>query len=141
MENHDGLYQDLLKVASGEPGLLFRAPEDNQHHDYKPQWDYIVDENPNSEFAQLATAAARGIYKRTKEPFEVWAVKFTADEDQSDAVAMYVYGTCGYPVILLDLERHRGYEDQLGKSIDHELKHALQEAEGRNFDEDEAEED
>ena len=137
----NSLYNDLVKIANGEPGLLFRAPEDNQHHDYDPQWDYIVDENPDPQLAALATAAAKGIYRRTKQPFEVWAVTFSDDPDQNDAVAMYIDGTCGYPVILLDLEKHRGYEDQFWKSIDHELKHALQEAEGRYYDEDEAEDD
>jgi len=44
--------------------------------------------------------------------------------------SMYIDGTCGYPVILIDLEAHRGYEDQIGKSINHELRHAIQDAEG-----------
>lgn len=63
------------------------------------------------------------------------------DLTEYDAVAMYIDGTCGYPVVLVDLEAHRGYENQLGKSIDHELKHAIQENEGREYDEDEAEDD
>jgi hypothetical protein len=54
---------------------------------------------------------------------------------------MYIDGTCGYPVVLVDLNKHRGYENQIGKSIDHELKHAIQDAEGRDYDEEEAEED
>ena len=124
------------KSASAEPGLLFRAPEDNQHHDYIPSWDYEIDETPDPELSRIATAAAKTIYTKSKEPFELWACKL-----EPDAVAIYINGTCGYPVILLDLEKHRGYEDQLWKSIDHELKHAVQEAEGRDFDEEEAESD
>ena len=127
--------------AASEPGLLFRAPEDNGAHDYEPSWDYVVDERPDPGLAALAGGVARGIYARTGDPFELWAVRFTDDEDQKGAVAMYVDGTCGFPVVLIDLEAHRGYEDQIGKSVEHELRHALQDVEGRGYDEDEAESD
>jgi hypothetical protein len=123
-------------ASSDELGLLWRAPEDNQCHDYMPSWDYEVDENPDPELSRIAISAAKRIYARSKEPFELWAGKL-----EPDTVAIYINGTCGYPVILLDLDKHRGYEDQLWKSIDHELKHALQESEGRGYDEEEAEED
>lgn len=139
MDSHDWVFEAM---AAGEPGLIFDVPEyRGTCHDYEPQWDYVVDEQPDPELFQKAVAAAKTIYARTKTPFECWAVKFTDDEDQNNAVAMYINGTCGYPVILLDLEKHRGYEDQFYKSIDHELKHAIQESEGRDFDEDEAEDD
>jgi hypothetical protein len=126
------------RVASAdEPGLLWRAPEDNGHHDYQPSWDYEPREEHDPEFAKLAIRAAQSEYQRTKQPFELWDVDLT----HTGAVAMYINGTCGYPVVLVDLEAHRGYEDQLGKSINHELKHAIQEREGREYDEDEAESD
>src|ERR1035437_499551 len=128
------MFEDILNAAenacgktASEPGLLFRAPEDNQHHDYQPSWDYEIDECPDRKLAQIASTAAQNIYSRGKEPFELWACKL-----EPDAVAIYIDGTCGYPVVLVDLEKHRGYEDQIGKSIAHELKHAIQDAEGRD---------
>jgi hypothetical protein len=124
------------KKITLEPGLLFRAPEDNDAHDYQPSWDYMVQTHPDEELAALASEAAKRIYQRTKQPFECWACELPAG-----AVAMYINGTCGYPVVLLDLEMHRDHTDQFYKSIDHELKHAVQEMEGRDFDEDEAEDD
>lgn len=116
-----------------EPGLLFRAPEQNLAHDYEPNWDYEVDENPDPALAKLAADVAKKIYERTKYPFELWACNL------DDSVGIYVDGTGGYPVILIDLEQHRGYENQIGQTINHELKHAEQDQEGRDYDEDEAE--
>jgi 8-oxo-dGTP pyrophosphatase MutT (NUDIX family) len=133
----DFFFSEESKTAStDEPGLLFRAPEDNTAHDYQPSWDYMVQTHPDPELAALASEAAKRIYQRTKQPFECWACELPAG-----AVAMYINGTCGYPVVLLDLEMHRDHTDQFYKSIDHELKHAVQEREGRDFDEDEAEDD
>jgi hypothetical protein len=129
----------LLKKANESAALLWRAPEDNERHDYQPSWDYELNETPDPELAAMAREAAVRVYQRTKVPFELWAVDLNTASH--DAVAMYVDGTCGYPVVLVDLEQHRGYEDQFGKSIDHELKHALQESEGREYSEEEAEQD
>lgn len=125
------------KQAAKEPGLIFRAPEDNQHHDYQVAWDYVVRENSDPNLMRFAQQVAKGAYQNTKQPFELWDV----DLSDEGAVAMYIDGTCGYPVVLIDLEAHREYQDQIGKSIYHELKHAIQDAEGRSYDEDEAEED
>jgi hypothetical protein len=129
----------LLKKANESAALLWRAPEDNERHDYQPSWDYELNETPDPELAAAAKEAAVRVYQRTKVPFELWAVDLNTASH--DAVAMYVDGTCGYPVVLVDLEQHRGYEDQFGKSIDHELKHAIQESEGREYSEEEAEQD
>jgi hypothetical protein len=126
------------KTASAdEPGLLWRAPEDNGHHDYQPSWDYEPRANSDPELAELAVGVAQRLYQRTKQPFELWDV----DLSHLNAVAMYIDGTCGYPVVLIDLEAHRDYPMGIGKSIDHELKHAIQDSEGREYDEEEAESD
>lgn len=123
-------------ASADEPGLLWRAPEPNERHDYQPSWDYEPRENSDPELAHLAVEIAKRIYQRTKQPFELWDV----DLSHLGSVATYIDGTCGYPVVLIDLEAHRGYEDQIGKSIDHELKHAVQDCEQREYDETEAEE-
>ena len=130
--------QEEPKIASAaEPGLLWRAPEDNDRHDYQPSWDYEPRAENDPELVGYAVQIAKQIYQRTKQPFELWDVDMT----ERGAVAMYIDGTCGYPVVLIDLEAHRGYENQIGKSIDHELRHAIQDANARDYDEDEAESD
>jgi GNAT superfamily N-acetyltransferase len=120
-----------------EYGLLYRAPEEQLAHDYHPSWDQIEDENINPEAAAIVKKICERIYSETQMPFEVWAVQLP-----KEAVAMYINGTSGYPVILLDLAKHVGYEDQYWQSIVHELRHAEQEANSEgdaNFDEEEAE--
>ena len=133
MENYLNILQ-AAAAAKGEPGLLYRAPEENDCHDYDPSWEYEVDESPDKALARMATSVARGIYKNTKQPFELWACKL-----DPNTVAVYVDGTGGYPVILIDLEKHRDYQDQIGKTIYHELKHAEQDQNQCGYDEDEAE--
>jgi len=123
------------QASADEPGLLWRAPEDNERHDYQPSWDYEPRAEQDPELAAIAIMCAKGEYQRTKQPFELHDVDLT----HTDAVAMYIDGTCGYPVVLIDLEAHRDYPKGIGKSIDHELKHAIQDREGREYDEDEAE--
>lgn len=115
---------------------IFRAPEENLCHDYAPSWDYNLDESPDPALAGMAARVAKMIYERSKQPFELWACKL----DEGTA-ALYIDGTGGFPVICIDLEKHRDYRDQIGKTIYHELKHAEQDQNGCEYDEDEAEED
>ena len=141
--------EEVTKISAfsneeGEEGLLFRS-DGEKMHDYDPHWDYEVDENPNPKLAQLATDVSKGIYARLKANgtidkwmfgFEVWAASLPVG-----TVATYISGTYDFPVILIDLNMHEGeYEDQIGVSISHELKHAEQESADEEFDEDEAEE-
>jgi ADP-ribose pyrophosphatase YjhB (NUDIX family) len=126
-----------INASADEPGLLWRAPEDNGRHDYQPSWDYEPRSEQNPELAAMAIQCAKAEYQRTKQPFELHDI----DLSHLGAVAMYIDGTCGYPVVLIDLEAHRDHADQIGKSINHELKHAIQDAEKREYDEEEAEAD
>lgn len=144
MFDYGDVYNDLLKIASEEAGLLFRSDGDKSH-DYNPNWDYNVDENPPAEAARIARDAsakiyadlvAKGVIDQAMFGFEVWAVKL-----ENNAVGMYISGTYDFPVVLVDLNKHRGYEDQIEKTIRHELKHAVQQSEDRELDEDEAEAD
>jgi GNAT superfamily N-acetyltransferase len=118
-----------------EPGLLYQSPGDSseKYHDYNPNWDYEIDETPDPTMAATVKSICGRIFAKTNVPFQVWAAKLGND------VGTYINGTTGYPVILIDLENHRGSEDQFGKTISHELKHHEQEDAGRDFDEDEAE--
>jgi hypothetical protein len=137
----------MLKLASGEPGLLFRGGNPiNKNHDYEPSWDYEVDEEPPPNLARMATEVSKHFFQELKSKkiidnwmmgFEVWA----ANLQDTGAVAMYISGTHDWPVVLIDLRQHIGYEDQIGKSLHHELIHAVQEAKEEEFNEDEAEDD
>jgi hypothetical protein len=129
-----------------EAGLLFRSYGERLH-DYDPDWDYEIDEDPDPTLAKMAIEAARQVYAELRSRgvigdwmygFEVWAVHI-----ETDHVAMYVGGTSSFPVVLLDLEKHHGYESQFVQSIKHELKHAEQQSidPDTEGDEDEAEED
>jgi hypothetical protein len=139
-------FDDLLRVVAGddvpEPALLYRSPEPNDAHDYEPEWDYTLDGHPDKEMAKLTKHICERIYTSDPNPdirgfaFEVWAAKL-----EPGTVAVYIHGTYGFPVVLIDLEKHREYQDQIGKTILHELKHSIQDGDGRDYDEDEAEDD
>ena len=128
--------QGSVKTANedeGMPVLIWRAPEDQSAHDYDPSWDYELAAPPTPDQSRLVATMANALYKSSGQPFEVYAA------DLGDAVAMYISGTSGYPCILIDINGHKGYEDQFYQSMAHELQHGVQEHEGRDFDEDEAE--
>lgn len=147
MSDCNSLYFELIKIASGEPGLLFRAGNEvDKGHDYDPAWDYEIDETPPQELAAIAQKVCQSYYAELQRKgiiddwmfgFEVWA----ANLGEHDAVAMYINGTYSWPVVLIDLRAHQGYADQIGKSIYHELIHAVQESKDEEFDEDTAEDD
>jgi hypothetical protein len=134
-------------ATEAEPGLIYRSSGvEEKNHDYQPSWDYEIDEQPNPELAKIAAQCAQSEYAALKAKgiiddwmfgFEVWAVDLSAH----NAVGMYINGTYDFPVILIDLNAHVGYEDQIGKTINHELKHAVQESKEEDFDEDDAESD
>jgi len=121
----------------GMPVLLWRAPGDDHRatHDYDPSWDYELATPPTPQEATQVAQLAQRLHENTRLPFEVWA----ADLSDTGAVAMFCNGTGGFPVILLDIHGHKGYEDQYYQSMAHELQHGIQEQDGRDFDEDEAE--
>ena len=122
-------------ASEEEPGLLWRAPGDNGTHDYSPYWDKEVDEEPDPEMAKMVAQHAQGIYDKT----DRLRLRCGPCITPEDRVAEFASGTGSWPVVMMDLERHRGYEDQLHQSLQHELMHGRQEFEGRDMDEDEAE--
>lgn len=138
----------LVKTASAEePGLLFRSPETpDRNNDYDPNWDYEVRAESIPELAKIAKEASQRLYTELKSKgiidyymfgFEVWDV----DLSDRNAVGMYIHGTYDFPVVLIDLNAHIGYEDQIGKTIRHELRHALQESKDEESSEEDAESD
>ena len=122
-------------------------------HDYQPHWDYEEEEDL-FKYSTLVNA-----FGQAKEEIEMLVLSsfdfcdgfdvFFAKNIPRDKIAMYVDGTYSHPVIIVDLEaidkamdKHyvRGQEEQIARdTIMHELTHAVQEAEGREYDEEEAE--
>lgn len=120
-------------------------------HDYDASWDYDVIEPP-ADVKPFIDDVAKRIREqllpklRVFKDFEI----AYASEIPGKGLATYVDGTYSQPVIVIDVEEHREVTRKLGEpagffyaglemSIIHELGHALQEAYGLTYDEDEAE--
>lgn len=92
-------------------------------HDYDPNDDYrIVVEHLEHPMLDLARGRAAQIAALPDTPF-ARAHVFPADLSGTGAVAFYCNGTYAEPVIVIDLDQIRS-----GEVIDHELRHAMQEA-------------
>lgn len=124
---------------------MFRAPgAEDKSHDYLPATDHEIDICPDPQLAESAREAAQRLYSEVRNAgvidtdifgFEVWAARLAPA-----AVAMYISGTYDWPVILIDLEKHRGSEkEEIFRSLRHELRHAVQESREEDPDEDDAE--
>lgn len=120
-----------------------------QEHDYDPEQDYVLRydqfDHPLIQQAQqrLNELAARPDTPMNPErPGRVFPAdlsKAGPNPASEDGVATYCNGTYNEPCILFDVDAHKGYEDQVGKSVEHEVAHAIQDWNGHDFDEDEAE--
>jgi hypothetical protein len=117
-------------------------------HDYDPRWDYILRadqfEHP---LALLAQQRLDELAAREDTPFErahVHPADLTRGPHAGqNPVGVYCSGTYNEPVVLIDIDAHAGYEDQVVKTVEHEIAHAIQEWSGEGAmdwaDEDEAE--
>lgn len=111
-------------------------------HDYSPDWDYDVrDDQMDDPRLKMAQKRMDELAQSQETPFERGHV-FPANLG-GDVVGVYASGTYNEPVVLVDLDAHEGYEDQIGKTVEHEIVHAIQESnfegEGEWADEDDAE--
>ncbi|MHA1468989.1 MAG: hypothetical protein ACTSSP_00355 [Candidatus Asgardarchaeia archaeon] len=116
-------------------------------HDYDPNWDYEMNNNPDQQIVQYVE---QYINKLKKELLP--QIGFIQDikvgfvqNDGKEMIARYISGTQPWVVILIDIERTREIATEYGSelksdlemSILHELAHGIQE--GINFDMDERE--
>lgn len=102
-----------------------------QEHDYDPEWDYTVRydqlDHPLVQAAQARLEALAQLDDTPMDPATPGRV-FPVDLSAYDGVATYCNGTYNEPCILIDVDGHEGHEDQINKSIDHEVRHAIQES-------------
>src|SRR5688500_9867266 len=113
-----------------------------QEHEYDPEWDYELQYDKfNHPLIQRAQQRLEQLAQSPETPMnpERPGRVFPVELSDRGAVAMYCNVTYNEPCILLDVDGHRGYEDQIEKSVDHEVHHAVQEWEtGEYHDEDAA---
>ena len=115
-------------------------------HDYDPAWDYAVvepTEEVKEETDRIQAELMRDLIPQL-EGFDSFSVAYAED---LTSLGIYADGTSSAPVIVLDAHNILESVDEFGVGLDtaiettivHELGHAVQEAQGREYDEDEAE--
>lgn len=130
----------------GEPQALHQGSFDDerydhlfefQEHDYDPRWDYEIDYSLlDDPLLKLAQQRLDQLAQRSDTPFErghVYPVQLSSSRYQSEAVGVYCSGTYNEPVILIDIPQHDNInvldpEDEVIRTIDHEVAHAIREA-------------
>lgn len=119
-------------------------------HDYDINWDHEPNEQVSPELQRLIADIVKEIQEKLVpklKVFKTFKVEPVVDLNPG-TLAEYISGTYSAPVIAIDLGNIdiacEEYNSQCGVAIEttivHELGHALQEAKGKPFDEDEAEE-
>lgn len=117
-------------------------------HDYDPSWDYPPDEDPDPRLKGIAEELRRELTRDLLPRLGVFAgfdVYFA--RSLGGGLGRYADGTVSRPVVVLCLPAIRaacdeyGLDDRLGveTTLAHELAHAVQESQGRRYDEREAE--
>lgn len=143
----DGWYESSEVMLTNPEKVLQPDRSENlqaESHDYKADWDYDVMEPQPSEFLELVQALRSEINAQfPNAPWKSWEAVAVEPHSLGDAVARYVDGTYSRPVLVVDWLAHwevgpRRWE-ALRDTIIHELRHATQESEERDPDEDEAE--
>ena len=136
--------------------------QSERDHDYNPEWDYTRDPRPYPKAIQAFESAAKSIRGRLpalfNHSFDNFTLFYTSDDlgtGGDGALAVYANGTYSEPVIIVNsrsiTRSHKEINEEFPIhnqiSLDyiayttllHELKHAEQEADARDWDEDEAE--
>lgn len=117
-------------------------------HDYEISWDYELDENVSKENDKLIRNICKDIKKdllpklKMFKDFEVTPVILNGD-----SIAVYCFGTEQLPIIGIDIQNHLdalideydNFGTAIRMSILHELGHAMQQYQDKEFDEEEAE--
>lgn len=133
----------LIKIAI--PFFGEKLPE-GDYHNYEADWDYDLDTNPDQQTVQIFEKASNDITKNHMPEFlgvfTGFTLEWIKDSDEQYALAYYVDGTSSEPVIVVNLKAcikiQQDIRDdftlyQIAKTtIMHELRHAMQDAEGRN---------
>jgi hypothetical protein len=115
--------------------------ERETEHEYDPSWDYEIrfDQRDSDMLVEAQTALNALVETYGAEYGIGYGWVYPVNLEGKGAVAYYINGTYKSPIIVIDLDAHIGYEDQISITIAHEFQHAIQEAKGEDFNEDDAE--
>lgn len=112
------------------------------HHEYDPDWDYDIQmSHLNHPVIQRAQKHLEHLAELDSTPFtpdhpgRVFPVDLTYRND----VGVYCSGTYMEPCILIDVEAHDDIME-IERTVNHEVKHAIQESQGSSLNETDAEE-
>lgn len=132
----------IWKIAAPYYGV--EDPKWERSHDYEPEWDYEVTERPRGKMMQAFTQASQDIQNKHMDYFKDYFKRFRIEfvKGLGEFLAKYVNGTNSEPVIVIDLvecaKTQRQMKDEYPSmyhiaitTLMHELKHAMQDAEGR----------
>jgi hypothetical protein len=118
-------------------------------HDYNPEDDYELDEHPDPKVKAIVNKVTSDIKKALPKykVFSDFTVAYITSESAGDAIAMFASGTSSKPVILFNTAGVYHYVKKFGVNLHtevamtlwHEIGHAIQEARGLDFDEQDAE--
>lgn len=120
----------------------------NETHDYNPEWDYeVVDEPEHAK--EIVEAVKARVHAELMPRLGMSGMKVFFAADLDGALARYVYGTSSFPVLGVDFaaltraceEHELEVEQQLAATIAHELAHAYQERIGTLNDDEDHDED
>lgn len=134
----------LTKSCDQENDYLHNEP----NYDYDISWDYERDDAADPSLIRLIESIVKEIQKKLLPRLKVFKTfEVIPIHLNSDQLATYINGTYSSPIIGIDLGNIKTaceeYSSNCGTAIEtsivHELGHALQEAAGKSFDEDEAE--
>ena len=116
-----------------------------REHDYDPEWDYEINyEQLDDPLILMAQAHLERLARLEETPFcaETPGRVFPCSPlHNGEAVAVYCNGTYLEPAILIDLDAHKSNGDlgQIIRSINHEVYHSIQDSEGLEPNEEDAE--
>lgn len=116
-------------------------------HDYQPEWDYEVVDEPEHAKELIQQVMAR-VHAEILPRLGMSSIRVFYAHDLG-ALARYIYGTATHPVLGIDYsaledacEQHGlDISDQLAATIAHELAHAYQERNGTLNDDSEPEDE
>ena len=117
-------------------------------HDYNPSWDYDVEVSPDKKIVDYINNYINKVKQNILPQIGfIKDIKAAFIKGEMNTLARYVDGTRTHAVIIINIEAIKEgvkdygvhLEDQLEITILHELAHAIQDASGLGFDEDEAE--
>jgi hypothetical protein len=132
----------IWKIASPYYGV--EDPEWPKGHDYEPEWDHDVVQRPRGKMMQAFTQAANDIQNKHMTHFKDYFRRFRIEfvKGLGEYLGKYISGTYSEPVIVVDLVECANTQKQMKDeypemyhiaitTLMHELKHAMQDADGR----------